>query len=72
MGRAAIDTNSLFFDNWRVSAADRVGKENEGFRIILHGVNAERILIGAEALGLGFAALRRAALYAQERRVFGR
>lgn len=72
MGRAAVDTNSLFFENWRVPATDRVGEENEGFKIMLHGMNAERILIGAEALGLGFAALRRAALYAQERQVFGR
>ncbi|KAJ6141723.1 hypothetical protein N7497_010822 [Penicillium chrysogenum] len=72
MGRAAVDTNSLFFDNWHVSMEDRVGEENEGFRMILHGMNAERILIGAEALGLGFAALRRAALYSNNRHVFGR
>lgn len=72
MGRAAVDTNTLFFDDWHVPVADRVGEENEGFRMILHGMNAERILIGAEALGLGFAALRRAALYAGERQVFGR
>ncbi|CAI7626417.1 unnamed protein product [Penicillium palitans] len=72
MGRAAVDTNSLFFDNWYVPMEDRVGEENEGFRMILHGMNAERILIGAEALGLGFAALRRAALYSNDRHVFGR
>ncbi|KAJ5142429.1 uncharacterized protein N7515_001216 [Penicillium bovifimosum] len=72
MGRAAVDTNSLFFDDWHVPEVDRVGQEDEGFRMILHGMNAERILIGAEALGLGFAALRRAALYANERQVFGR
>jgi alkylation response protein AidB-like acyl-CoA dehydrogenase len=72
MGRAAVDTNSLFFDNWRVPMRDRVGQEHEGFRMILHGMNAERILIGAEALGLGFAALRRASLYAKDRQVFGR
>lgn len=72
MGRAAVDTNTLFFDDWHVPVTDRVGEENEGFRMILHGMNAERILIGAEALGLGFAALRRAALYAGEREVFGR
>lgn len=71
MGRAAVDTNSLFFENWRVPEKDRIGEENEGFKMILHGMNAERILIGAEAIGLGFAALRRAALYAQERHVFG-
>lgn len=72
MGRAAVDTNTLFFDNWRVPASDMVGKENEGFKMILHGMNAERILIGAEALGLGYAALRKAAIYAGDRKVFGR
>ncbi|KAJ5666617.1 hypothetical protein N7462_011026 [Penicillium macrosclerotiorum] len=72
MGRAAVDTNTLFFDCWRVPATDRVGEEDEGFKMILYGMNAERILIGAEALGLGFAALRRASLYAGEKRVFGR
>lgn len=72
MGRAAVDTNTLFFDNWRVPASDLVGKENEGFKMIMHGMNAERILIGAEALGLGYAALRKAAIYANERHVFGR
>lgn len=72
MGRAAVDTNSLFFDNWHVPTADRVGQENQGFRMILHGMNAERILIGAEALGLGFAALRKAAMYSNGRLVFGR
>ncbi|KAJ5225639.1 hypothetical protein N7468_006864 [Penicillium chermesinum] len=72
MGRAAVDTNSLFFENWRVPASDLVGRENDGFKTILHGMNAERILIAAEALGLGYAALRRAALYASDRTVFGR
>jgi Acyl-CoA dehydrogenases len=56
MGRAAVDTNTLFFQDWKVPASDMVGKENDGFKIILHGMNAERILIGAEALGLGYAA----------------
>ena len=72
MGRGAVDTNTLFFDDWKVPGSDRVGAENEGFKMIMHGMNAERILIGAEALGLGFAAIRRAALYAGEREVFGR
>lgn len=67
MGRHAVDTNELFFENWRVPAADLIGKENEGFKMIMHGMNAERILIGAEALGLGFAALRKAAIYARDR-----
>ncbi|KAL3486893.1 acyl-CoA dehydrogenase/oxidase [Aspergillus germanicus] len=72
MGRAAVDTNTLFFDNWRVPATDLIGSENDGFKLILHGMNAERILIAAEALGLGYAALRRASIYARERHVFGR
>lgn len=72
MGRAAIDSNSLFFDGWRVPAADRIGEEGTGFKLIMHGMNAERILLSGEALGLGFAAVRRAASYAAERVVFGR
>jgi alkylation response protein AidB-like acyl-CoA dehydrogenase len=72
MGRAAVDSNSLFFDGWKVPAEDLIGEENNGFKMIMHGMNAERILIAAEAIGIGFAALRRAALYAGERKVFGR
>ncbi|CAK4034887.1 isovaleryl- dehydrogenase [Lecanosticta acicola] len=72
MGRAAVDSNILFFDGWQVPAEDLIGQEGEGFKQIMTGMNAERILIAAEALGLGFASLRRAALYAQERVVFGR
>lgn len=72
MGRAAVDTNTLFFDGWRVPACDMVGAPDAGFKMIMHGMNAERILIAAEALGLGFAALRRAANYAGERHVFDR
>ncbi|EEH34162.2 acyl-CoA dehydrogenase [Paracoccidioides lutzii Pb01] len=72
MGRASVDTNSLFFENWKVPATDLIGEENNGFKMIMHGMNAERILLAAEALGLGFAALRRAAIYANGRQVFGR
>lgn len=72
MGRAAVDTNMLFFTDWRVPVEHLIGQENQGFKMIMHGMNAERILIGAEALGLGYAALRRAATYANERIVFGR
>lgn len=72
MGRAAVDTNTLFFDGWRVPQEDLIGEEGNGFKVIMHGMNAERILIGAEALGLGFAALRRASIYAGERQIFGR
>lgn len=72
MGRAAVDSNVLFFEDWVVPERDLIGKEGEGFKQIMHGMNAERVLIAAEALGLGFAALRKAALYASERQVFGR
>ncbi|MEW9585455.1 acyl-CoA dehydrogenase family protein [Paraburkholderia sp. DGU8] len=72
MGRKAVDSNMLFIDNLRVPVADRIGEEGEGFRYLLHGLNPERILIAAEAIGLGQAALRRATQYAKERVVFGR
>jgi alkylation response protein AidB-like acyl-CoA dehydrogenase len=72
MGRAAVDTNTIFFDGWKVPIRDRIGNEGDGFKMIMHGMNAERVLIGAEALGLGYAAIRRAANYANERHVFGR
>ena len=72
MGRHAIDSNMVFFDALPVPAADRVGAEGDGFRLILHGMNPERILIAAEAVGIGRAALRRAARYAGERVVFDR
>ncbi|KAI5362948.1 Putative acyl-CoA oxidase/dehydrogenase, central domain, acyl-CoA dehydrogenase/oxidase [Septoria linicola] len=72
LGRASVDSNILFFDGWKVPAEDLIGSEGEGFKQIMHGMNAERILIAAEALGLGFVALRKAALYAQDRVVFGR
>ncbi|KAG8410293.1 hypothetical protein J3458_018005 [Metarhizium acridum] len=72
MGHGAIDSNAVFFDGWKVPARDRIGDEGYGFRLIMHGMNAERILIGCDALGLGYAALRRAATYSNERVVFGR
>jgi acyl-CoA dehydrogenase len=72
MGRKAVDSNEVFFDGLRVPAADRIGEEGRGFRYILHGLNPERILIAAEAVGLGRAALRRAVRYAGERVVFDR
>jgi acyl-CoA dehydrogenase len=72
MGRHAVDSNLLFIDGLRVPVQDRIGAEGEGFRIILHGLNPERILIAAEAVGIGRAALRRAATYANERIVFDR
>jgi acyl-CoA dehydrogenase len=72
MGRHAVDSNMLFIDRLKVPLEDRVGEEGKGFQYILHGMNPERILIAAEAVGLGRAALARAARYAGERVVFGR
>jgi acyl-CoA dehydrogenase len=72
MGRHAVDSNEMFFDGMAVPAADRIGEEGQGFRTILHGMNPERILIAAEAVGIGRVALQRAAAYARERVVFGR
>jgi acyl-CoA dehydrogenase len=72
MGRHAVDSNMLFIDGLEVPEADRIGEEGKGFRYLLHGLNPERILIAAEAVGLGQVALARAARYAQERVVFGR
>jgi len=72
MGRKAVDSNILFIDGLEVPAVDLVGAEGAGFQQILHGMNPERILIAAEAVGLGYAALKRAADYARERVVFGR
>jgi acyl-CoA dehydrogenase len=72
MGRHAVDSNMVFFDGFEIPLEDRIGEEGEGFRYILHGMNPERILIAAEAVGIGRAALRRASAYAKERRVFGR
>jgi acyl-CoA dehydrogenase len=72
MGRAAIDSNMLFIDRLKVPEDDRIGAEGDGFRMILHGLNPERILIASEAVGIGRAALRKASTYANERQVFGR
>ena len=72
MGRHAVDSNMLFIDGLKVPEADRIGTEGDGFRMILHGLNPERILIAAEAVGIGSAAIRRAAAYAKERVVFDR
>jgi acyl-CoA dehydrogenase len=72
MGRHAVDSNEMFFDGMGVPAADRIGPEGGGFRSILHGMNPERILIAAEAVGIGRVALQRAAAYARERVVFRR
>jgi len=72
MGRKAVESNAVFIDDLHVPAEDLVGEEGRGFYYLLEGLNPERVLIGAEAVGLGRAALQRAAGYARERVVFGR
>ena len=72
MGARRSTPITLFIDGLEVPAEDRIGEEGRGFEYILHGFNPERILVAAEAIGLGRAALRRAAAYAKERVVFGR
>jgi acyl-CoA dehydrogenase len=71
-GRNAVASCEVVYDDLRVEEADRVGDEGRGFRYLVDGLNAERILIASEALGVGRAALRRAVAYAKERVVFGR
>jgi len=72
MGRKAVDSNELFFSDFEIPVADRIGDEGRGFEYILHGMNPERILIAGEAVGLGALALDRAAAYARGRIVFNR
>ncbi len=72
MGRNAVSSNELVIDDLRVPVADRVGEEGQGFTYILDGLNPERMLIAAEALGIGRAALDKAVKYANERHVFDR
>jgi len=72
LGRNAVRTCEVVYEDLEVSLSDRVGEEGKGFRYLLDGLNAERILIAAESLGIGRAALRRAVRYANERVVFDR
>jgi len=72
VGRNAVATCEVVFDDLPVAVTDRVGEEGKGFTYLLAGLNAERVLIASEALGIGRAALRRAVAYARERVVFGR
>jgi acyl-CoA dehydrogenase len=72
MGRNAVTSNELFIDDLHVPVEDRVGEEGQGFKYILDGLNPERMLVAAEALGLGRVALDRAVKYGNEREVFGR
>ncbi|MFJ2887157.1 acyl-CoA dehydrogenase family protein [Streptomyces sp. NPDC087305] len=72
MGRNAVTSNELFIDDLRIPVEDRVGEEGQGFRYLLDGLNPERMLIAAEALGIGRASLDKAVQYGKERIVFGR
>ncbi len=72
MGRKAVDSNAIFIDGLFIPETDRIGEEGKGFSYILHSLNPERILIAAEAIGIGQDALRRATSYAKERVVFDR
>jgi acyl-CoA dehydrogenase len=71
-GRAAVDSNEVFFDGLPASDDDVVGEVGRGFYHLLDGLNPERILVAAEAIGIGRASLDIAVQYAKERRVFGR
>ena len=72
MGRNAVASCETTYDDVRVPVADRVGEEGRGFAYLLDGLNAERILVAAEAVGIGRAALTTAVRYAKERVVFDR
>ncbi|MGH9682959.1 MAG: acyl-CoA dehydrogenase family protein [Candidatus Acidiferrales bacterium] len=66
------ETNEVFFDNFEIPAQNLIGEEGSGFRYILHGMNAERILIAAECVGDGYWFIDKARNYANERIVFDR
>ncbi|MDP6705336.1 MAG: acyl-CoA dehydrogenase family protein, partial [Alphaproteobacteria bacterium] len=72
MGRKAVDTNAVFIDGLPIPEDDLIGEEGKGFRYLLHGLNPERVLVAAEAVGIGMVALERAVEYAKERIVFDR
>ncbi|WBU52395.1 acyl-CoA dehydrogenase family protein [Paracoccus sp. SCSIO 75233] len=72
MGRAAVNSNSIFIEDLKVPEEDRIGDEGAGFKLLLDSLNPERVLVAAEAIGVGRRALEKAADYANERVVFGR
>lgn len=72
MGRKAVDSNAIFIDGLEVPEEDHIGAEGEGFKVLLHGLNAERIIVAAAAVGFGMYVLEKAAAYARERVVFDR
>jgi len=67
-----VECNTLFIDGLEVPREHLIGEEGAGFKYLIQGLNPERVLFGVEAVGLGFAALERAAQYANERVVFDR
>ena len=72
MGRHAVNSNQVFYDNLIVPVENRIGEDGKGFRYILDSLNPERILNAAEVVGMGRRALEKAVDYANERVVFGR
>jgi acyl-CoA dehydrogenase len=72
MGRHAVNSNQVFYDGMIIPVENRIGEEGKGFRYILDSLNPERILNGAEIVGMGRRALEKAVKYANERVVFGR
>ncbi len=72
MGRNSVDSNELFIDDLFVPDEDVVGEVGKGFKVILTGLNAERVVAANAMLGIGEAALRRGVQYAKDRVVFGR
>jgi acyl-CoA dehydrogenase len=72
MGRHAVDSNEVVIDELRLPQSAVVGEVGRGFYNILDGLNPERIMIAAEAIGIGYQVVQRAAKYATERVVFGR
>jgi len=72
LGRAAVDTNELFIDELPVSKNALIGEEGNGLKYIFHGLNAERVLLAAEQIGMGRAVLKLATQYAKDREIFGR
>ncbi len=72
MGREAVGSCEVFYDNLKVHVSDRVGEEGKGFHYLLDGLNAERIVVAAEAVAVGRRAIERATQYAKDRVVFNR
>lgn len=72
LGRNAMESTTLFFDEHPLSPDDMIGEEGKGLKVLFDGLNPERIMVAAEAIGIANAALRRATDYAQDRIVFGR